>query len=409
MPEPDRELDLFFEQLVEGRVSRRQLIRRLGARGLTLSSAGTLLAACGDVKGTNKSGPQTTSATHAKVPIKQLNFSNWPLYIDKSVIKDFEKKYPGSSVKYTEEINDNEEFFGKVRQQLQRGDSLDRDIVALTDWMAARWVKSGWVEPKDKKNIPNEKNLTANLRNPAWDPGRKFSLPWQSGMSAIAYNPDKTGRKITSIADLFDPKFKGKVSLFSDPHDSAGLMVLLAGKKTEDATLDDVLAGIQKIDQENKKGQIRRFTGNDYTTDLVKGNLWVCMAYSGDVFQLQKQNPKLKFIIPEEGAMLWTDNMMMPQKPPHPYAAETMMNYVYDPMVAAKIAAYVDYVTPVKGAQEAMQQVKPELADNPLIFPSDADRAKLQPYASLSPADEQKMVEKMAQVTGSSMSLRRRP
>jgi spermidine/putrescine transport system substrate-binding protein len=400
MPEPDRELDLFFEQLVEGRVSRRQLIRRLGAAGLTLSSAGTLLAACGDVKGTNKSGPQTTSATHAKTAIKQLNFSNWPLYIDKSVIKDFEKKYPGSSVKYTEEINDNEEFFGKVRQQLQRGDSLDRDIVALTDWMAARWVKAGWVEPKDKKNIPNEKNLVANLREPNWDPGRKFSLPWQSGMSAIAYNPEKTGREIKSIGDLFDPKFKGKVSMFTDPHDSAGLMVLLAGKKTEDAGIDDVLAGIEKINVENKKGQIRRFTGNDYTTDLVKGNLWVCVAYSGDVFQLQKQNPKLKFIIPEEGAMLWTDNMMMPQKPPHPYAAETMMNYVYDPKVAAKITAYVSYVSPVEGTQAELAKIDPKLAKSELVFPSPASRAKLHPYVTLTAAQEREMNDAMQKVIG---------
>ena len=400
MPESDRELDLFFEQLVEGRVSRRQLIRRLGAAGLTLSSAGTLLAACGGVKGTNSNGPKTTAATHAKVAIKELDFSNWPLYIDKKVLKDFEKKYPGSHVKYTEEINDNEEFFGKVRQQLQGGDSLNRDIVALTDWMAARWVKAGWVEPKDKKNIPNEKNLSANLREPNWDPGRKFSLPWQSGMSAIGYNPEKTGRKLNSIADLFDPKFKGKVTMFSDPHDSAGLMVLLAGKKTEDATLDDVLAGIDKIDQENKKGQIRRFTGNDYTTDLAKGNVWVAVAYSGDVFQLKKDNPKLEFVIPDEGAMLWTDNMMMPQKPPHPYAAETMMNYVYDPQVAAKIAAYVNYVTPVDGAQAEMQKIDPKLATNQLIFPNAASRAKLHPYVTLTASEERQMNDAMQKVIG---------
>src|SRR3954453_10076676 len=211
MPDPDRELDLFFEQLVEGRVSRRQLIRRLGAAGLTMSSAGTLLAACGGVKGTNDSGPKTTSATHAKTAIKQFNFSNWPLYIDKKVIKDFEKQYPGSNVRYTEEINDNEEFFGKVRQQLQRGDPRDRVIVVLTDWMASRWIRGGWVEPKDKKNIPNEKNLQPGLQHPKFDPTRSYTLPWQSGMTAIGYNAGKTGRPITSINDLFDPKFKGKV------------------------------------------------------------------------------------------------------------------------------------------------------------------------------------------------------
>jgi spermidine/putrescine transport system substrate-binding protein len=400
MPETDRDLDLFFERLVEGRVSRRQLVKRLGAAGLTLSSAGTLLAACGGVEGTDKGGPSKSTATHPKVAIKELDFSNWPLYIDKKVLKDFEKQFPGSDVKYTEEINDNEEFFGKVRQQLQRGDSLNRDIVVLTDWMATRWVNSGWLEPKDKKNIPNEKNLVANLQHPSWDKNRAFSLPWQSGMSAIGYNPEKTGRKLTSINDLFDPKFKGKVTMFSDANDSAGLMVLASGKKTEDATIDDVLAGIEKIDEENKKGQIRRFTGNDYTTDLAKGNVWVSVAYSGDIFQLKTDNPKLEFLIPEEGAILWTDNMLIPQKPPHPYAAETMMNYVYEPKVAAKIAAYVNYVTPVEGARAEMEKIDPKLASNQLIFPSAETRAKLHPQVDLTAAEQRQMNDAMQKVIG---------
>jgi spermidine/putrescine transport system substrate-binding protein len=400
MPEPDRELDLFFERVVEGRVSRRELVKRLGAAGLTLSSAGTLLAACGGVKGTDKGGPTKSTASHPKVAIKELDFSNWPLYIDKKVLREFEKQYPGSHVKYTEEINDNEEFFGKVRQQLQGGDTLNRDLVVLTDWMAARWVRSGWVEPKDKKNIPNEKNLVANLQHPKWDPNRNFSLPWQSGMTAIGYNPAKTGRKLTSIGDLFDPKFKGKVTMLSDPHDSAGLMVLLAGKKTEDATLDDVLAGIEKINEENKKGQIRRFTGNDYTTDLAKGNVWVSVAYSGDIIQLQSDNPQLEFLIPDEGCVQFTDNMMMPQKPPHPYAAETMMNYVYDPAVAAKIAAEVRYVTPVNGAQAAMEKINPKLAANQLIFPSPETQAKIHPYVNLTASEEREMNDAMQKVVG---------
>jgi spermidine/putrescine transport system substrate-binding protein len=261
-------------------------------------------------------------------------------------------------------------------------------------------VRAGWVEPKDKNNIPNEKNLVSNLQHPNWDRNRDFSLPWQSGMSAIGYNPKKTGGKLNSIGDLFDPKFKGKVTMFSDPHDSAGLMVLLSGKKTEDATIDDVLAGIEKIDQQNKKGQIRRFTGNDYTTDLAKGNVWVAMAYSGDVFQLKKDNPDLEFLIPDEGAMLWTDNMMMPQKPPHPYAAETMMNYVYDPKVAARIAAEVNYVTPVEGAQPELEKIDPALSKNELIFPTSASRTKLHPYVTLTASEERQMNDAMQKVVG---------
>jgi spermidine/putrescine transport system substrate-binding protein len=225
-------------------------------------------------------------------------------------------------------------------------------------------------------------------------------MPWQSGMTAIGYNKSKTGRPITSINDLFDPKFKGKVSFLEDPHDSAGLVLIGMGKKTATATTDELLAAIDKIDQANKSGQIRRFTGNDYTTDLTKGNLWVSVAYSGDVVSLQADNPDLEFVIPDEGAILWTDNMMMPQKPPHPYAAETMMNYVYDPQVAAKIAAAVNYVSPVVGAKQALAGSDPKLAQNPLVFPSDADLQKLQPYPTPDAAGEQAMAEAMQKVVG---------
>ena len=401
MPERDRELDLFFEQLVEGRMSRRQVLQRLGAAGLTFSSAGTLLAACGGVEGTNKKdATKAASASHPKVAIEELNFSNWPLYMDRKILKDFEKEF-GGKVKYVEEINDNDEFFGKVRQQLQRGDSLNRDIVALTDWMAGKWIKSGWCEPKDKKNIPNEANLVADYKSPVWDPTRSYSLPYQSGMSAIGYNRAKTGRELTSTEDLWDPKFKGKVSMLSDPRDSASLVLIAQGKDVETATTDDWLAAIDKIDEENKKGQIRRFTGNDYTTDLAKGNLWVAVAYSGDVFSLKSDNPDLEFLVPEEGCVLFTDNMLMPQKPPNPYAAETMMNYLYDPKVAARLAAYVNYVSPVEGAKEELEKIDPKLAESELIFPSEETRKRIQPYPYWEdPEMEETIVTAMQKVAG---------
>ncbi len=219
-------------------------------------------------------------------------------------------------------------------------------------------------------------------------------------MTAIGYNPKRTGGKLTSVNDLFDPKFKGRVTMLADPHDSAGLVLLGMGIKTETATIDDVLKAIDKIDEENRKGQIRRFTGNDYTTDLAKGNVWAAVAYSGDVIQLQSSNPELEFLIPDEGAMLWSDNMMIPQKAAHPYAAEVMMNFVYEPEIAAKIAAEVNYVTPVIGAKEALAKSDPELAENQLIFPSDETRAQLNPYVTLEQEDETRMLEAMQRVTG---------
>lgn len=397
----EQSIDRVIQRLLEdGRLSRRRFIGRTGAAGFALSGASALLAACGGTEGTQQGATTNVDVTHPEVPIDQLNFTNWPLYIDKKTIPAYEKEF-GGKVKYTEEINDNNEFFGKVREPLQRDRPIDRDIVVLTDYMAARWVRSGYTEPIDKKNIPNvEKNLSPSLRSPAFDPERSFTVPWQSGMDGIGYNRKETGRDITSLNDLFDPEFKGRVSMLSDFHDSASLVLQLNGINTEDATLDDVLAAIERIGEENDKGQIRRFTGNDYTTDLANGNLAMAVAYSGDMIQLKADNPDLDFVIPEEGGVLWTDNMMIPQKAEHPYAAEVMMNYVYEPEVAAQIAAYVNYVTPVKGAKEVLAQDDPDVANDQLIFPDDATLAQLHPYPNLTAEEEQEAEEAFAQVSG---------
>jgi spermidine/putrescine transport system substrate-binding protein len=396
---PFEDLDRVVERMLDGHEhSRRQFVRALAGAGLTLSSTG-LLAACGGVKGESKGKKASTAAHHPKVAIGDWTFSNWPLYIDKSVLKAFDKKF-GGHVRYVEDINDNFEFFGKVRQQLSRGQSIGRDIVVLTDYMASRWVRDGFVTAIDKDNVPNMANLVDNLSSALWDPKRNFSLPWQSGAIGIGYDPGKTGRKLTSIKDLFDPKFKGRVSFFSEPYDAAGMVMLMDGVDATKATIDQIMAAIDKIEAAQKSGQIRRFTGNDYSTDLTKGNLWAAMAYSGDVVQLKADNPRLEFLYPEEGSMLFTDNMMLPVKVEHPYAAETMMNYVYDPHVAAKIAAYVNYISPVKGIKEILLQSDPEIANNPLIFPPQDVVDRLHPYPTLSPADERAMESRMAQVVG---------
>jgi spermidine/putrescine transport system substrate-binding protein len=400
---PDDSIDRIVDDLLSGsRTSRRAFVQRLGAVGVALSGTSAFLAACGGIEGeADKRQAASTPAAvnHPKVDFDRLNFSNWPLYIDKKVLKDFEKKY-GAQVKYTEEINDNEEFFGKIRQPLASGTDIKRDLVVVTDWMAARMVRLGYVQPLDKKNIPNAKNLQPTLQNPQWDPGRKLSLPWQSGMTALGYNKAKVGREVRSLNDLFDPEFKGRVSLFTDARDVVNFMLLRKGKKPEDATLDDVLAAIEEADAENRKGQIRRFTGNDYTGDLTKGNLWICQAYSGDMVQLKADNPDLEFVIPEEGATIWTDNMQIPVTSQNQYAAETMMNYVYDPPVAARIAAYVNYVTPVVGAKEELIKEDPKLAENELIFPSEETLATLHPYVNLNEDEERQMNEAMQAVIG---------
>ena len=385
-------------------LDRRDFFGRLGATGLTLSGAGALLAGCGSIEGTqatsSESGGIPGVIDHKKTAVDTLTISNWPLYIDKKVNKQFVSKFSVKDFKYTEDINDNEEFFGKVQQPLSKGRSIGRDIMILTDWMAARCVRLNYCEPLDKRNIPNYINLQSRLTNPLWDPGRVFSLPWQSGMTGIGYDRKRVGREIKSFKDMFDPKYKGRVSFFTDPRDASNFILLKNGIKPEDAKIDDVLKAIEELDQANRKGQIRRFTGNDYTTDLTKGNLWICQAYSGDIIQLQADNPDLEFVIPDEGATLWSDNMLIPQKAGDPYAAETYMNYVYDPEVAAKIAAYVNYVTPVMGAKEVLEKSDPKLAENELIFPSNETLSRLHPFPNLTSEEERQMNEAMQEVVG---------
>jgi spermidine/putrescine transport system substrate-binding protein len=266
--------------------------------------------------------------------------------------------------------------------------------------MAARWVRDGYCEPLDKKNIPNIANLAPNLRSINYDPQRTYTLPWQSGGTGIGYNPKKTGRRIESVNDLFDPAFKGRVTMLAEPYDSACLTLLGMGVDASKAKIDDILKAIEKIKQAKDAGQIRRFTGNDYTTDLAKGNVWLAVAYSGDLVQLQADNPELEFVYPKEGSMLFTDNMMMPKHVAHPYAAEMLMNYYYEPEVAAKVAAYVNYITPVDGVQAVLEKSDPELAHNPLIFPPDDVRKRLYAYPALTPAEERTMQQAMADVTG---------
>ncbi len=375
----------------------------MNRRGFVGTSLAALLSGCG-IEGTASKTlaslqKEAAGVHHAKVPIGDWTFSNWPLYIDKSVLKTFDKRY-GGHVKYVEEINDNSEFFGKVRQQLQRARPIGRDIVTLTDYMTAKWVRSGYVTPIDYKNVPNAKNLVTNLRSVPYDPKRQFSLPWQSGAIGLGYDIRQTGGELKSIAALFDPKYKGRVTMLSEQYDSAGTVLLGMGKDPTKATVDDQLSAIEKIKKANDAGQFRRFTGNDYTTDLTKGNIAIALAYSGDLVQLQSDNPNLRFAYPEEGAMLFTDNMMLPLKVQHPYAAETMMNFVYEPDIAAKICAYVNYLSPVEGVREILEQSDPEIAGNELIFPPDSVRAKLHNYPTFSTRQEATVVEAMAKVTG---------
>jgi len=401
-----RDIDRLIDELAVQDITRRRLLRGAGTGLLGLS----FLAACGG-QGLEKGGGATTRtepAAIAKGEVSEtLSFSNWPLYIDvnertkrRPTLDKFQKEF-GTKVKYTEEINDNTEFFGKVQPQLSRGSSGGRDLFVVTDWMAARMIQLGYVQKLDKTELANvDENLLDALREPGFDPERDFSVPWQSGMSGIAYRRDLTGGDLESVNDLFNEDFKGKVTMLTEMRDSVGLTMLGMGNDPAEDDNAAALEAIAKIKEASDSGQIRRFTGNDFTKDLLKGDAWVSVAFSGDSIQLQADNPDIRFLRPEEGTMLWSDNMMVPVGAPNAYTAQKMMNFVYDPEIQAEIAAYVNYVTPVQGVKELIAEDDPDLAEEPLIFPSEEDLEKLRIFRSLSAKEDDELNKAFQAVVG---------
>jgi spermidine/putrescine transport system substrate-binding protein len=331
------------------------------------------LAACGgDDSGGLEGGGGDVEVETAQggEPSGELTISNWPLYIDKNTVSNFEQE-TGVSTQYIEDINDNTEFYGKLRPQLAQGESGGRSIIVPTDWMAARMYDLGYIQNLDKSAIPNvEKNLIPSLESPSFDPERNFSVPWQSGMTGIIVRKD-LAPDVTSINDLFDPKYKGKVTMLSEVRDTVPLVMKADGVDPETATDQDWLDAIEKIDEAAASGQIRDFTGNDYADDLTRGDVVAAIGWSGDAVQLQADNPNIEWRMPDEGCMLWTDNMLIPVGAPNTAAALAFMDYVYDPQVAADITEYVQYISPVDGVKEILVERDPKIANNQLIFPDE--------------------------------------
>jgi spermidine/putrescine transport system substrate-binding protein len=362
------------------------------------------LAACGG-DGIEGGGGETTATEVTRELANTLRISNWPLYIDidektkkRPTLQQFQEEF-GVNVRYIEDVNDNDEFFGKVQAPLRNGQSIDRDLVVLTDWMAGRMVRLGYVEKVDKETLDNADNLVAALRSPGWDPNREYSLPWQSGLTGIGYDSSKTGGPVTSVTQLLeDPKLKGKVAFLTEMPDTIGLLLQDDGKDPTKVDPADFDSAIERLQAGVDSGQIRQFTGNDYSGLLANGNLWACAAWSGDMVQLIADNPKLRFAIPDDGGMIWTDNMLIP-KGGDVFTASTFMNFVYRPKVAAQIEAYVNYICPVEGAREEIRAIDPELAENELIFPPEEMLAKVKIFDAEA-ADDADLKEKFQAVIG---------
>jgi spermidine/putrescine transport system substrate-binding protein len=370
-------------------------------------SALAYLAACGtDESGGGDGGGDggsEESKTIAKDKISDsLYVANWPLYIDeeRNSLKAFQKEY-GTKVKYVEEINDNTEFFGKVRQQYDQGTSGGRDIHVVTDWMAARMMRLGYVQSFDKSAMPNAyKNLIPSLQSPPFDPKREQSMPWQSGLAGIVYRKDKVKSTPKTVDALFDPDYKGKVTMLSEMRDTVGIVAAWQGADPEKASVDEFMKAIDKIQEGVDSGQIRGFTGNEYTKDITKGDSWVIIGWSGDAVQLKADNPNVDFLIPESGSHLWTDNMQIPVGAPEPFTAEKFIDFVYRPEIQADIAAYVNYICPVSGVKEILAKRDPALAENQLIFPDDQFLENTFIFRGLKPEEEQQLDEAFQQVIG---------
>jgi spermidine/putrescine transport system substrate-binding protein len=391
---------VFRAALARGLVSRRTAM--MSAAGV---GAAAFLAACGSSGRNGTTGGATSSAAKTAAAAKDMsdtekvvNWSNWTEYIDTSEdgktrpTLDAFTKATGIKVNYTEDYNDNDEFYAKVRPLLEGGKDTGRDVWCSTDWMVARLIRQGYVQKLDQANIPNAKNLEDSLKNVEFDPGRLYSLPWQSGFAGIAYNSKATGgKKVETITQLLtDPALKGKVTLLTEMRDTIGLVLLEQGKDPAKFTDADFQAAIDMIQKAKEAGQIKGFTGNDYTDGLTKGDIAACIAWTGDIVQLQASNAAVQYVLPEKGFTLWSDNFVIPALAKHKKNAEKLIDYYYDPKVMAEVEAWVNYIPPVKGTKEELVKIDASLGDNPLIAPSSDVLSRAHVFRGLSPAEETK-------------------
>jgi spermidine/putrescine transport system substrate-binding protein len=381
-------------------ITRREALRYAGA-----GAAAAFLAACsvGGREGPKTSGPPSAAPSTLPPATGTLAVANWPAYIDKNQGKsqtliDF-RAQAGIDLVYEEAINDNEEFFGTdLREPLSAGQSTGWDIVVLTDWMIEKMIRLGYVQPLVHSGIPNfAANAGDKFKDPWFDPGNAYSIPWAAGITGIGYNRALTGRDLTSIDDLFDPAFAGHVGMFSEMRDTYNFMLLREGKDPTQATEDDIAAATDELIRIGDTGQFRGFYGNDYLDQLGGGNLWATMAWSGDVFALSVDDPDLRFIIPAEGGNRWSDNMCIPAFAENVTNAHAFMDHVYDPEVATAITEWVWYESPVaavqqmiaEDAEESGDEVLAALAQSTTVFPDAETAANTYPYKRLSAEEEE--------------------
>ncbi len=377
--------------IINSKVSRRAVLAGAGA-----VAGASALAACG-------SGGSSGSAKNT------VRWGNWPLYLD---VDDSGKNYPtlqaftketSIDVKYFEDYNDNDEFFGKVQAQLKLKKDIGYDLVCPTDWMAARWIRLGYTQKFDSANIPNKSNILDTLASPSFDPKRESSLTWQGIMGGFGWNTQKNPKGVRTLDDLFAPQNKGKIVVLSEMRDTIGIILRSQGVSLATVTEDQFMNAVDFLAKKIADGWIRGVKGNEYAEDLTSGDATAVIGWSGDMFILKSENEgKFDFAIPESGGTISGDNMMIPSTVTTEAKANTekLINYYYDPAVAAEVAAYVNYVCPVKGAQAEMEKIDPKLAASEFIFPSAKTMANLSVFRALTPAEETKWTEAFQKAAG---------
>ena len=381
--------------------SRRRFIGGSAAAAAAAILGPSFLAACGsgDKSASGGSSAPAAPADDGSPATGKLRISNWPLYMADGFVAAFQTA-TGLTVDYKEDFNDNEEWFAKNKEPLSRKQDIGADLVVPTQFLAARLAGLGWLNPISDARWTNKKNMRADLLNAKADPGRTYTAPYMSGMVGIAYNRAATNRDLTKVEDMWDPAFKGKVSLLSDLQDGLGMFMLSQGQSPEDPSLEAVQKAVDLIKEQKDKGQIRRFTGNDYADDLAAGNIIVAQAWSGDVVQLQKDNPDLKFVVPDSGSTLFLDTMTIPYTTQNQKAAEEWINYVYDRANYAKLVDATRYVPVLSDMTDELNKIAPDLASNPLINPSPETLAKLKSWAPLTDEQTSEFNKAYAAVTG---------
>jgi spermidine/putrescine transport system substrate-binding protein len=372
-------------------VSRRAVLAGAGGLG-----AAGLLAACGG-------GSDSADSANS------VRWGNWPLYLD---YDEETKKYPtlekfkeqtGVTAEYFEDYNDNDEFFGKVQAQLKLGEDIGYDVVTPTDWMAARWIRLGYTQKFDAANIPNKSNILDSLASPSFDPNREQSLTWQGIMAGFGWNVEKNPKGIRTIDELFAPQNKGKIVVLSEMRDTIGIILRSQGVDLQTVTEDQFMNAVDFMEKKIADGWIRGVKGNEYAEDLTSGDATAVIGWSGDMFILKSENEgKFDFAIPDSGGTISGDNLMIPStaSAEGKANAEKLINFYYDPAIAAEVAAYVNYVCPVKGAQAEMEKIDPALAASPFIFPDAAMSSKLSVFRSLTPAEETSWGEAFQKAAG---------